>query len=213
MEELREQTTDLPRRAIALNALRRPWRNRLRPGPRTRRSRSPMTYAPEHLALVVEKRGQQRIGDVRNAGGLFVGEASPEALGDYVAGPSHVIADRRVGAVRIGAQCRRVHGRSPPSCRSATRCSMKSPPTPRVDRPTPRHLDAQRPLARTPSARPMTSQRPQVRPHLAQTAGLRTRGAARRARSTGRTPTRGLPQARRERESLRRCTLEGQGRR
>ncbi|HWV25414.1 MAG TPA: histidinol dehydrogenase, partial [Thermomicrobiales bacterium] len=28
---------------------------------------------------------------VRNAGGIFVGESSPEALGDYTAGPSHVM--------------------------------------------------------------------------------------------------------------------------
>jgi len=47
-------------------------------------------YAPEHLALVVDQ-ADQRVGDVHNAGGLFVGEASPEALGDYVAGPSHVM--------------------------------------------------------------------------------------------------------------------------
>jgi histidinol dehydrogenase len=28
---------------------------------------------------------------VRHAGGIFVGEDSPEALGDYTAGPSHVM--------------------------------------------------------------------------------------------------------------------------
>jgi histidinol dehydrogenase len=28
---------------------------------------------------------------VRNAGGLFIGESSPEALADYIAGPSHVM--------------------------------------------------------------------------------------------------------------------------
>ena len=28
---------------------------------------------------------------MRNAGGIFVGESSPEVLGDYVAGPSHVM--------------------------------------------------------------------------------------------------------------------------
>jgi len=28
---------------------------------------------------------------VRNAGGVFIGEASPEAIGDYTAGPSHVM--------------------------------------------------------------------------------------------------------------------------
>ena len=28
---------------------------------------------------------------MRNAGGLFLGEASPEAVGDYTAGPSHTM--------------------------------------------------------------------------------------------------------------------------
>jgi histidinol dehydrogenase len=28
---------------------------------------------------------------VRNAGGVFIGETSPETLGDYTAGPSHVM--------------------------------------------------------------------------------------------------------------------------
>lgn len=47
-------------------------------------------YAPEHLALVVADE-QAAVDRVRNAGGLFVGEASPEALADYIAGPSHVM--------------------------------------------------------------------------------------------------------------------------
>ena len=47
-------------------------------------------FAPEHLCLLVRD-PDAHIGDVRNAGGLFVGEHSPEAIGDYVAGPSHVM--------------------------------------------------------------------------------------------------------------------------
>ena len=31
------------------------------------------------------------MGRVRNAGGVFVGEHSSEALGDYVTGPSHIM--------------------------------------------------------------------------------------------------------------------------
>ena len=30
-------------------------------------------------------------GQVKNAGGLFLGEFSPEVMGDYIAGPSHVM--------------------------------------------------------------------------------------------------------------------------
>jgi histidinol dehydrogenase len=48
------------------------------------------TYAPEHLCLLVE-RPWDLVAAVRNAGGIFMGEASPEALGDYMAGPSHVM--------------------------------------------------------------------------------------------------------------------------
>ncbi len=47
-------------------------------------------FAPEHLCLLVRDPvswAQQ----VRNAGGIFLGENSCEVLGDYVAGPSHVM--------------------------------------------------------------------------------------------------------------------------
>jgi histidinol dehydrogenase len=47
-------------------------------------------YAPEHLCLLVEK-PMSIVPHVRNAGGLFVGHSSMEALGDYLAGPSHVM--------------------------------------------------------------------------------------------------------------------------
>lgn len=47
-------------------------------------------YAPEHMCLLVED-AWSLVPLVRNAGGVFVGENSPEALGDYTAGPSHVM--------------------------------------------------------------------------------------------------------------------------
>ena len=47
-------------------------------------------YAPEHLCLAVEN-PTAYVMKVRNAGGLFLGEASPEAVGDYTAGPSHTM--------------------------------------------------------------------------------------------------------------------------
>jgi histidinol dehydrogenase len=45
-------------------------------------------YAPEHLCLLVHD-AAAHVPKIRNAGGVFVGDASPEALGDYIAGPSH----------------------------------------------------------------------------------------------------------------------------
>lgn len=47
-------------------------------------------FAPEHLCLLV-KNPWTLVPKVRNAGGVFVGEQSSEALGDYVLGPSHVM--------------------------------------------------------------------------------------------------------------------------
>jgi histidinol dehydrogenase len=47
-------------------------------------------FAPEHLCLLVED-PEALLPLVRNAGGVFLGESSPEVLGDYTAGPSHVM--------------------------------------------------------------------------------------------------------------------------
>jgi histidinol dehydrogenase len=47
-------------------------------------------YAPEHLCLLVED-PWRHVGSIQNAGGIFIGERSFEVLGDYVAGPSHVM--------------------------------------------------------------------------------------------------------------------------
>ena len=48
------------------------------------------SFAPEHLCLMV-KDAPKYAGLVRSAGGLFLGEFSAEVIGDYVAGPSHVM--------------------------------------------------------------------------------------------------------------------------
>jgi histidinol dehydrogenase len=47
-------------------------------------------YAPEHLCLLM-KDAAAIAKTVRNAGGIFVGDDAPESLGDYTAGPSHVM--------------------------------------------------------------------------------------------------------------------------
>ena len=46
--------------------------------------------APEHLCLMVRDPWAWA-GKVENAGGVFLGQFSPEVMGDYVAGPSHVM--------------------------------------------------------------------------------------------------------------------------
>lgn len=46
--------------------------------------------APEHLELQVEN-PMQYIGQIDNAGSVFLGKYAPEPLGDYFAGPNHVL--------------------------------------------------------------------------------------------------------------------------
>lgn len=46
--------------------------------------------APEHLELHFEG-AMEQLGAIRNAGAIFVGEWTPEAIGDYVAGPNHTL--------------------------------------------------------------------------------------------------------------------------
>ncbi|MDD5231965.1 MAG: histidinol dehydrogenase [Syntrophales bacterium] len=48
------------------------------------------SLAPEHLELMVENPDELLEG-IRNAGAVFLGRYSPEAVGDYLAGPSHVL--------------------------------------------------------------------------------------------------------------------------
>jgi len=46
--------------------------------------------APEHLELAVEH-PHEWVKKIRNAGAVFLGHYTPEALGDYLAGPNHVL--------------------------------------------------------------------------------------------------------------------------
>lgn len=48
------------------------------------------SIAPEHLELCIEE-PMSVLGRIKNAGAIFVGNYSPEPLGDYMAGPSHVL--------------------------------------------------------------------------------------------------------------------------
>jgi histidinol dehydrogenase len=54
--------------------------------------------APEHLTV-------DAVSDLKwvsNAGSVFVGEHSPQSMGDYVSGPNHVLPTGRIGRVRGG---------------------------------------------------------------------------------------------------------------
>ena len=47
-------------------------------------------FAPEHMELIC-KNPDTWVDEVHNAGALFIGEWTPEAVGDFAAGPSHVL--------------------------------------------------------------------------------------------------------------------------
>lgn len=103
-EQIAVQADTLPRREIALGAFQQ--RGGIACVPTLDDAlQLANEYAPEHLALVV-RGAAERADEVRNAGGLFIGDASPEALGDYVAGPSHVMptggAARYASALNVG---------------------------------------------------------------------------------------------------------------
>jgi histidinol dehydrogenase len=57
-------------------------------------------FAPEHLSIMASN-ASSLIPKIRNAGCIFIGENSPVVLGDYVAGPSHVLPTG--GSARFGS--------------------------------------------------------------------------------------------------------------
>ncbi len=68
--------------------------------------------APEHLQLMGD--GPESLAHrVSRAGAVVVGRASTAVFGDYVAGPSHVLPDRRQRALVVGARRRRLHPPQP----------------------------------------------------------------------------------------------------
>jgi len=87
--EVDNQLTTLPRRAIARESLNRfgavlvvediaaaiALANRI---------------APEHLELQIDD-SFDYVGQIRNAGAVFLGHYTPEPVGDYMAGPNHVL--------------------------------------------------------------------------------------------------------------------------
>ena len=57
--------------------------------------------APEHLELAIEK-PEKVLDKVNNAGSVFLGKYTPEAIGDYVAGPNHVLPTGRTARFSSG---------------------------------------------------------------------------------------------------------------
>ena len=57
--------------------------------------------APEHLELAIDK-PEQYAKKIKNAGAIFMGRFVPEAIGDYVAGPNHVLPTSRTARFSSG---------------------------------------------------------------------------------------------------------------
>jgi histidinol dehydrogenase len=89
VRELDRQLVDLPRRSIAETALGRHGVAIVVPSlPDAIRLAN--RFAPEHLELHVAD--ARRVSEhIRTAGAIFVGPHTPEAAGDYLAGPNHVL--------------------------------------------------------------------------------------------------------------------------
>jgi histidinol dehydrogenase len=57
--------------------------------------------APEHLEIATEN-PQALLAKVRHAGAIFLGRHTPEAMGDYIAGPNHVLPTARTARFSSG---------------------------------------------------------------------------------------------------------------
>jgi len=87
--EVERQLEELPRRDIARRSLEERGAVVLVGGV-AEALRLSNEFAPEHLALHVRAAGRL-VPRIARAGAVFVGRHTPEAVGDYVAGPSHVL--------------------------------------------------------------------------------------------------------------------------
>ena len=92
---------DLPRADIA----RRSWENFgaviIVENVMTQAANLVNALAPEHLELAVED-PEALARDVRHAGAIFLGRYTPEAVGDYIAGPNHVLPTARASRYASG---------------------------------------------------------------------------------------------------------------
>ncbi|QNI65264.1 histidinol dehydrogenase [Synechococcus sp. A15-44] len=98
-----EQLADHPRQEICEAALRE-WGLVVVCDDLESCARLSDSFAPEHLELLVE-RPEPLADRIQNAGAIFLGPWSPEAVGDYLAGPNHTLptcgAARFSGALSV----------------------------------------------------------------------------------------------------------------
>ena len=88
-KNLKQQLINLPKKKIAIQSLKN-FGLAIYTNKRNKISEIINLVAPEHLELCTSF-NNRLIKDVKNAGSIFIGKFSPEAIGDYLAGPNHVL--------------------------------------------------------------------------------------------------------------------------
>ena len=88
-KNLKQQLVNLPKKKIATQSLKK-FGLAIYTNKRNKISEIINIIAPEHLELCTTF-NNRLIKNVKNAGSIFIGKFSPEAIGDYLAGPNHVL--------------------------------------------------------------------------------------------------------------------------
>jgi len=86
---LKKQLNQLPKKKIAFQSLKK-FGLAILTNNKKKIPEIINTIAPEHLELYTNF-NNKIIKEVKNAGSIFIGKFSPEAIGDYIAGPNHVL--------------------------------------------------------------------------------------------------------------------------
>ena len=88
-KSLKQLLVNLPKKKIAAQSLKN-FGLAIYTNKRIKISEIVNTIAPEHLELCTSF-NNRLIKNIKNAGSIFIGKFSPEAIGDYLAGPNHVL--------------------------------------------------------------------------------------------------------------------------
>ena len=86
---LKSQLKDLPKKNIASKSIKN-YGLAIYANSTKKISEIVNLIAPEHLEISFSK-SKDLIKKIKNAGSIFIGKFSPEAMGDYIAGPNHVL--------------------------------------------------------------------------------------------------------------------------
>ena len=86
---IKSQLKDLPKKNIALKSIKK-YGLAIFASNNKKISEIVNVIAPEHLEIDYSK-SENIVKKIKNAGSIFIGKFSPEAMGDYIAGPNHVL--------------------------------------------------------------------------------------------------------------------------